>query len=891
MHSKKKEKGAVSVFLTLVLIPVMILSLLTTDAAKIYSAKVVISDAGEMSMNAALAQYEEKMFDQYGLLAMQKTPEAMQGDLEDFFIKTLNSEGVTGVSSYEEMLGLLEESFEAIGVSNTEVYRTEVEKQQILEYMKYRAPVCLTELVLEKLNLIKDTKKICEAMNKQIEFAQAMEDCNDAFEEALAELNKLNNMIQNFPTPNDMDAELAYTEHDLTETVAKCLLMREAIQVYTKKPPADKTVEEMMKSYILAADSVDLRDPYSETSYESYLSAMYYFNGISASGGADSLNKSSEAPDKEEDPEGYAQWQANSQANSQLISDYKHAKDRISGYMTTLLGLANSYVTNHHDALNGFHTKATEAAAQADKAWNALEYVREKLLQASNAYNAWDNAESKLSKEVAGGMEAELERYRDFFDGEDLQALGLLQTNINTDKQYFREVKSVLEEETLFDVKITTTSASSQMSQYSSKAKTVVSGQDPSFMQLEAVRHESFESHYGHTKIETSVTLVRIYDDPFYLRLQEYCKEQDINDSDTEAEKVNQNLDDGAEGAEEAKDDSKYPSFDWSTATSQTLPSVALGLASYSQASSTLTDLGSGSNVKKKSSRKGIISKMKDSINAAESFLDGVDRIISNNIENLYVAEYAMQMFSHYTCDKKMQSNKELRELTESENISLSGYKLPSNKAYKSEIEYILWGNKQAKTNIQSTVMMLFGVRLLFNSIHAFTDKDINFAITEAATAIAGGAPYLIPIIKIAIKFGLAAAETGKDVSRLKEGYGVVILKDTTTFESWVSLDAWVGPDVRGSAENATTFDYGEYLRLFLNVHMLAGNENKVLARIGDCIQVNTDTDMTKDFTMIEVQSDVKVKTTFMRKISDWASAGWKYDDSYTVNYKSVLSY
>ena len=67
--------------------------------------------------------------------------------------------------------------------------------------------------------------------------------------------------------------------------------------------------------------------------------------------------------------------------------------------------------------------------------------------------------------------------------------------------------------------------------------------------------------------------------------------------------------------------------------------------------------------------------------------------------------------------------------------------------------------------------------------------------------------------------------------------------------------------------------------------------EQNVLARIGDCIQVNTDTNIIKDFTMIEVQSNVGVKTTFMGKIADWASADWGYDNSYTVNYKSVLGY
>lgn len=884
MHFTKKQKGAVSVFLTLVLVPVMIFGCLTVDASKIYSAKVVVSDAGEMAMNAALAQYEDKLFDQYGLLAMENTPESIQGDLETYFVRTLNSNGINGASGYEEMLGLVEESFESLSVSNTEIYRTEVEKTQILEYMKYRAPVCLTDLVLEKLGFIKDSKKLLNAMNKEMDFAEAMEDCQDAFEDALAELDKLNDMIEAFPTPNDIEAELGNTRMDFTTTVARCLLMRAAIQNYTDKP-TNLSWDQMISSYIIAADKVDLGNPYSQSSYENYLSAMYYFNGISASGGVNTLNDNSEAPDEEEDPEGYAQWQANNQANLDLISNYNRAKDRISGYMTTLLNCANSYVSTHHDTLNGYYTKASEATTQAQKAWDKLDFVREKLLQASNAYNAWDQATSELSSDIAGDMPNQVDEYRDFFGGEDLQALSLLQTNISIDKDYFKEIKSVLEQEKLFDVKIVTTSTSSQINQYSSKAQTVVSGQDKSYYQLETIRQESFVSHYGHTQVKTTDPLYRIHDDPFYLKLQEYCEKHETEQSEADAQEANKKLDEGAQGAEDAKDDSGYPTFDWSDA-SQPLPSVVQGLASFTQASETLTDLPSGSNIKNKSSRRGIISKMRNSINEAENFLDGVDRIIESNLENLYIAEYGMQMFSYYTCDKKMQTDKSLKTLTDNENISISGYKLSTDKAYKAEVEYILWGNNSSQKNVQSTVALLFGIRLLFNSIFVFTDSYINAVTTGAAEAIAGAAPYLVPIVKIALKFGLAAVETSIDVSKLKEGYGVAILKRDAdnSFQTLNRLN-------RGDVRNGVTFDYGEYLRVFLNVQMIDGKEQNVLARIGDCIQVNTDTNIIKDFTMIEVQSNVGVKTTFMGRIADWASANWNHGDSYTVNYKSILGY
>lgn len=171
-----RKKGTISVFLTIILLPVLLLGGMTTDASRIFMAKVVISDAGEMTMNAALAQYNEDLHDEYGLLVMDRPPEAMKSELEQYFNGSLNGTGMPGEGDYDRILDLLTKKFDAVNVVGSEIYQTEVEKQQILEYMKYRAPVCLTELVVDKLKQLKDTKKMAEAMKKQMKFGEAMED-------------------------------------------------------------------------------------------------------------------------------------------------------------------------------------------------------------------------------------------------------------------------------------------------------------------------------------------------------------------------------------------------------------------------------------------------------------------------------------------------------------------------------------------------------------------------------------------------------------------------------------------------------------------------------------------------------------------------------------------
>ena len=97
-----------------------------------------------------------------------------------------------------------------------------------------------------------------------------------------------------------------------------------------------------------------------------------------------------------------------------------------------------------------------------------------------------------------------------------------------------------------------------------------------------------------------------------------------------------------------------------------------------------------------------------------------------------------------------------------------------------------------------------------------------------------------------------------------------------------------------GDNTSGVTFDYSEYLRVFLNVSIL-DNKNKadILGRIADCIQADQQSvDLFTSYTMIQIDAEVSTRTTFMRKISDFGSGGWGFpDDTYSITYQSVLGY
>ncbi len=794
------KKGAISVFMSLIMLPLLIVAFLANDAARVYSAKVVVSDAGEMAMNAGLAQYDAALKDEYGLITMENQPSSMSGDLEKYFTDSLN---MSDSGNYHRILDLMEEQFEVLDIEASKVYKTEVEKQQILEYMKYRAPVCMAEMILEKLDQIKDNKKMVEAMEAEADFAEAMQDVQDAFEDAKKSLDDLNSKINSFPDQGTIDIELGETQIDYTGDMSKAFLIRAAISIYddydkTKVNEADNmqkkydALKAVATSFANQVKKITSDDILSSNYYENYIDSMFYKNTVDKLGDEDDLlewynelNPSDDSEDSENAEEG-GEEDTELEEIEELIKSYKEAKEKISSYPTELLALGKSIVETHTSKLNGWWNQAQVAASSAKSAAEKLKIVKEKLEEASKKHQIWEDKTNALSN--PGSMKEEVDKYKDMFDTESCE---ILTYNVETDKKYFDEIRDILTEEKFFDRSIATTQVTTQCDTYNSEAKNAVKSlQEYYYDNIDDLRANSYSKNYVHTTISTANVLVHIESDPFYQQLIKYCESTESADKNKSKEEANKKLDEGQQGAEEAKSENGYPTYDWSSA-GVTLPSNLLGFSSYGVNTDKMTGVSSG-NIDSKADRKNIIKKVKESIQEASSFLEGVDKIISDGLENLYVAEYALQMFSYYTVDKQYDAqNHTVTELKNEDILSLSGYSLSAHKAYKGECEYILWGKSTSAKNIQATVAVIYGIRLMFNVFFALTDPAINNEAIKIAAPWAGIAPYLEPIIKLVFKFGLALYETTDDIKDIKNGYGVAVIKDKS---SWVAgFAGWIG--------------------------------------------------------------------------------------------------
>ena len=149
-----KNRGAISVFLCLILLPVLVFCGIIVDASRLFASKTVVSAAGDLTMNAALSAYDKELKDKYGLLAMAEKPESpkMKESLLQYFRESCNGalylEQETGEEEKIHSMIQLEaedKEFEAKGVESSSLGQYNVLKQQIIEYMKFRGPVYIID--------------------------------------------------------------------------------------------------------------------------------------------------------------------------------------------------------------------------------------------------------------------------------------------------------------------------------------------------------------------------------------------------------------------------------------------------------------------------------------------------------------------------------------------------------------------------------------------------------------------------------------------------------------------------------------------------------------------------------------------------------------------------
>ena len=206
------NRGAITVYLSIILSAVIMLSGVLMDIVRIRAAEVQVRRAANTAALSALAGYNTKLKAEYGLFALQSSDIAYLNETtEDYFGKNLlsNIEDINGKHQmYNFLKGIMLNNqykdvdyidlynYEVEGVEVTPIYNfteNEITRQQIVEYMKYRAPVQFAENFMEKIDYVASSADITSSYKQKIAIEKKLGSIEKAMKRLQGHIDELNN--------------------------------------------------------------------------------------------------------------------------------------------------------------------------------------------------------------------------------------------------------------------------------------------------------------------------------------------------------------------------------------------------------------------------------------------------------------------------------------------------------------------------------------------------------------------------------------------------------------------------------------------------------------------------------------------------------------------------
>lgn len=209
MNPNKRVRGAVSVFLVIVLVPCILVTSVFVDLGRVFVSKSSATSSADLALNTLLTNYDADLNDWYGMIASCQNIEEFYEISAEFFLRTISSQGLSDdeiillsdfyanctnddtIYDFLKVECLTETDKIISAVEGADLSEPTLIKEQIVEFMKYRAPIELATGLFGKLMSEKDNSLTSEAnaaiqTDKNDEMVQAKQD----FYEAEGELMK-----------------------------------------------------------------------------------------------------------------------------------------------------------------------------------------------------------------------------------------------------------------------------------------------------------------------------------------------------------------------------------------------------------------------------------------------------------------------------------------------------------------------------------------------------------------------------------------------------------------------------------------------------------------------------------------------------------------------------
>jgi hypothetical protein len=191
----KRTQGVITIFLIIIMIPMMTLGVVLIDGARVRSAKMIVQEAADIAAMSVLSDYNTLLKDEFGLFAINDSSSA-QSKFSSYLKASLNAYGGADVDSYSGMVqNLLQRSVfgggdyvdkDFMNLYNFDVKNSNVEmlynlahwdvlESQVVQYAKFRGiiPIMRRLSVLSKAGQLKgeieESEAALNAMSEKID--------------------------------------------------------------------------------------------------------------------------------------------------------------------------------------------------------------------------------------------------------------------------------------------------------------------------------------------------------------------------------------------------------------------------------------------------------------------------------------------------------------------------------------------------------------------------------------------------------------------------------------------------------------------------------------------------------------------------------------------------
>lgn len=761
--------GGITVFLSGVFLSLIIFSCSIVDITRIHIAKLQAETAIRNGAISVLASYDTAIVNEYGIFSRDINESLMTDSIMEYVNTTLKPEVITTSNklinqSNNNFFDLYDYDVEItdINILNNLAGENGIQyvKEEILHFMKYRAPLLLIEPFLEKLEVIQKaskTSKLIKEKNSLVNVVQTIE-------EKFIELEKL---VDGIIVNSDEVSNKLYTNY------VKRLYMGTNHNIYSQDEIPDENIRDKLNKNVHVIKN-DIN------TYQSNISDIQIIID-------ELINKYRHHKKIEQEKESLIIEQ-NTYSNEHNVDKYEEISDNID--------IKTEQITNSWNQIKEYSNKVDDIYKGIDTSLLNIE----NLTQEYNTEVAYGEKRNDVygykginekAKEIIKSIKNDSE-----YIGKEIENF-YIEANNNKSDYIDSTYEGVLKEVQDIEKKLAINNRVSMslinnivaMEQGIDNNITILNSIENSIINLRPNTNKLI-AYYFSKNIKTNEDLILVkellennnllkidnkevianipiknslYNEVIKIltfienKLSGYDRNFRFNYSnmDSESSISKKTVKDYIKGANkiiESDFDNKYYS-EVREINSDFLPSCYTSNNLYTSSKITIDD------------------KSEESANNYLNALDIFSTKIGNLQENIYINEYILGIY-------KNASEKYIEEP-----LTINNYN--KNEHYLDyEVEYIIGGHKNQNKNLQTVLSIIFGIRVAANIIHIISNGEKRTFITSVANAIAGWWTLGIGAIILTITLTLlwAIVESLVDISILISGGKVPFIKTSNTW-------------------------------------------------------------------------------------------------------------